>query len=56
MRGLCAGTGGPPGPRDAQQTLSATGRIKAQLHGPRGDLNGALLEDGTIGRGLRTEP
>lgn len=40
--------GGPPRPRDAQQTLSATGRIKAQLHGPRGDLNGALLEDGTI--------
>lgn len=44
------GTGGPPGPRDAQQMLSATGRIKAQLHGPRGDLNGALLEDGTIVR------
>ena len=44
------GAGGPPGPRDAQQTLSATGRIKAQLHGPRGDLNGALLEDGTIVR------
>ena len=44
------GAGGPPGPRDAQQSLSATGRIKAQLHGPRGDLNGALLEDGTIVR------
>ncbi len=42
------GAGGPPGPRGAQQALSATGRIKAQLHGPRGDLNGALLEDGTI--------
>ncbi|WP_428493563.1 hypothetical protein [Rhodopila sp.] len=42
------GAGGPPGPADAQQPLSATGRIKAQLHGPRGDLNGALLEDGTI--------
>ena len=42
------GAGGPPGPRVAQQALSATGRIKAQLHGPRGDLNGALLEDGTI--------
>ena len=42
------GAGGPPGARDAQQALSATGRIKAQLHGPRGDLNGALLEDGTI--------
>lgn len=44
------GAAGPPGPRDAQQTLSATGRVKAQLHGPRGDLNGALLEDGTIVR------
>ena len=44
------GAGGSPGPRDAQQMLSATGRIKAQLHGPRGDLNGALLEDGTIVR------
>jgi len=42
------GTGGPPGPRGAQQELTATGRVKAQLHGPRGDLNGALLEDGTI--------
>ncbi len=44
------GAGGPPGPHDAQRMLSATGRIKAQLHGPRGDLNGALLEDGTIVR------
>ncbi len=44
------GAGGPPGPHDTQQALSDTGRIKAQLHGPRGDLNGALLEDGTIVR------
>ncbi len=44
------GPGGPPGPSDTQQALSATGRIKAPLHGPRGDLNGALLEDGTIVR------
>lgn len=42
------GAGGPPGPHDARRTLNATGRIKAQLHGPRGDLNGALLEGGTI--------
>jgi hypothetical protein len=42
------GSGGPPGPRAAQQALTATGRIKAQLHGPQGELNGALLEDGTI--------
>jgi hypothetical protein len=44
------GPGDPPGPRDAQPALSATGRVKAQLHGPRGDLNGVLLEDGTIVR------
>jgi hypothetical protein len=42
------GLGGPPGPRGAQQALTATGRIKAQLHGPQGEVNGALLEDGTI--------
>ena len=42
------GAGSPSGPRGAQQPLTDTGRIKAQLHGPRGDLNGALLEDGTI--------
>jgi hypothetical protein len=45
---------GPPavhGPRDAAaQPLSAQGTVKAALHGPRGELNGALLEDGTIVR------
>ena len=41
---------GPPASGEAQQTLEAAGRIKAQLHGPRGDLNGVLLEDGTIVR------
>lgn len=41
---------GPAGPREAQQPLTAQGRVKAQLHGPRGELNGALLEDGTIVR------
>jgi hypothetical protein len=40
--------GGHPGPRGAQQKLSARGHIKTQLHGPQGDLNGALLSDGTI--------
>jgi hypothetical protein len=45
-----SGAGGAPGPRGAEQTLTAQGRIKAQLHGPQGDLNGALLEDGTIVR------
>lgn len=55
------GPGGPPkpgGPPNSplasrggmEQGLTAQGRIKEQLHGPRGDLNGALLEDGTIVR------
>jgi hypothetical protein len=44
------GPGGPPGPGGAQQMLTAQGHIKVQLHGPEGDLNGALLEDGTIVR------
>lgn len=44
------GVGGPPRSHGVQHILSAAGRIKAQLHGPRGDLNGVLLEDGTIVR------
>ncbi len=39
---------GPPGPRGAGQALQASGHVRAQLHGPRGELNGVLLEDGTI--------
>jgi hypothetical protein len=39
---------GPPDPRGTGQVLQANGHVKAQLHGPRGDLNGVLLEDGTI--------
>lgn len=39
----------PRGPGGADQpALTAQGRVKAALHGPRGDVNGALLEDGTI--------
>ena len=50
------GPGGPrgprhgPGPDAARQPLEGQGAIKAQLHGPRGDLNGLLLADGTIVR------
>jgi hypothetical protein len=44
------GPGGPAGPRDSGTYLSAQGHIKTQLHGPRGDFNGVLLEDGTIVR------
>jgi hypothetical protein len=39
---------GPPGPRGSGQILQASGHVKAQLHGRRGELNGVLLEDGTI--------
>jgi hypothetical protein len=42
--------GGPPSPRGTEEPLTAQGRIKAQLHGPQGELNGALLDDGTIVR------
>jgi hypothetical protein len=35
------------GPR-MDNPIEAQGRIKEQLHSPRGDLNGVLLEDGTI--------
>src|ERR1700712_1692663 len=37
------GRGGPGGPRGTEQPMTVQGQIKAQLHGPRGDLNGALL-------------
>lgn len=36
------------GPHSARQRLHDQGRIKLQLHDPRGHLNGVLLEDGTI--------
>jgi hypothetical protein len=42
------GPGRPPGPRAWVEPLSADGHVKSQLHGPRGELNGALLDDGTI--------
>ena len=45
-----SGPGAAPGPRGREQALTAQGRIKEQLHGPKGELNGALLEDGTIVR------
>jgi hypothetical protein len=32
------------------ESMQASGAIKEVLHGPRGDTNGALLEDGTIVR------
>ena len=38
----------PRGPAGGGQSIEAQGRVKQQLHGPRGDLNGVVLEDGTI--------
>ena len=42
----------PPGKRGPHEAagaseLSAQGRVQAVLHGPRGEANGALLDDGT---------
>jgi hypothetical protein len=39
--------GGGPRPFHDGAQQEVTGKIKAQLHGPRGELNGVLLEDGT---------
>ena len=42
---------GPRGPGGGERTtLDAQGPVKEQLHGPRGDLNGVVLQDGTIVR------
>lgn len=49
-------TGIPPGPwepRDAERWMEAEGRVRMVLHGPRGEVDGALLDDGTI---LRLPP
>jgi hypothetical protein len=48
--------GGPPGPRPPRgggTQFVATGRVTMVLHGPRGDVDGAVLEDGTM---LRLPP
>lgn len=43
-----------PGPLGVTgATMEATGKVKALLHTPRGDVGGALLEDGTV---LRLPP
>ncbi len=42
--------GSPRGPRGAMTQYDATGVVKAQLHTPRGDVDGVLLQDGTIVR------
>lgn len=47
------GAGPGPGPRGASQATSLQGRVQMSLHGARGELNGAMLEDGTV---LRLPP
>jgi hypothetical protein len=44
-----SGFGSPGhGMRERWQPMEDTGKVKAQLHGPRGEINGVLLEDGTV--------
>jgi hypothetical protein len=46
--------GGPgPGPRAVRQEMRVQGRVQLSLHGARGEINGAMLDDGTI---LRLPP
>jgi hypothetical protein len=44
---------GPPAPPAGGDEATVTGTIFAQLHGRRGELNGAVLDDGTV---LRLPP
>ena len=39
--------GGPPGAAGDRQHLDVSGKVREALYGPRGEINGALLEDGT---------
>jgi hypothetical protein len=49
------GPKGPGRPDRAAGQATLEGRIRMPLHGPKGDINGALLEDGTIVRLLSPE-
>jgi hypothetical protein len=42
-----------PGPAEPGQPMRVQGQVQTTLHGPRGDVNGAMLLDGTI---LRLPP
>jgi len=39
---------GGPWRHDEMTQMDAQGRIKADLHGPRGEFNGVVLDDGTV--------
>jgi hypothetical protein len=44
---------GPPGPERAAAETTISGRVSASLHGARGEVNGALLDNGVV---LRLPP
>ena len=44
----CQGATVTGGPRADMGQMVATGTVKADLHTPRGDVDGAVLQDGTI--------
>jgi hypothetical protein len=41
---------GPAAPLPPRRLMEAQGRVRMSPHGPRGDVNGALLDDGTVVR------
>jgi hypothetical protein len=41
---------GPRGPGASGETMQAQGRVKMALHGRRGEINGVLLDNGTVVR------
>ncbi|MFL5337059.1 MAG: hypothetical protein ACJ8H8_28740 [Geminicoccaceae bacterium] len=44
---------GPKHPKEEAKPGQVTGKVQFTLHGPKGDVNGAILEDGTV---LRLPP
>jgi hypothetical protein len=51
--GLVVSDPGSPGPRREETTELINGKVVGELHGKRGEVNGAVLEDGAI---LRLPP
>jgi hypothetical protein len=51
--GLAVSDFGGPGPRPEETTELISGKMVAELHGKRGEINGALMEDGAM---LRLPP
>jgi hypothetical protein len=51
--GLVVSDQGGPGPRPEEATELITGKVVGELHGKRGEVNGAVMEDGAM---LRLPP